>query len=132
MPPALAEVRSPEWPGLVVAVVDPVRVSADVIEVRLVFANDGTTPVEVGSRFAADEDESGTLSGIYLTDLAGSTRQFPLRDSDGRPLCSDQWPALGPGERREGWVRFLVPPARWPAVRVHVPHLPPLDAVPVP
>jgi hypothetical protein len=108
------------------------RPSRDIVEVRLTVGNaDPARPVVLGGRFADREDEAGSLSGAWLT--AGATaRYFVLRDNRGRPACSSDLAALGPGERRAAWIRFGSPGRARGAITLHVPGAPPVAGLELP
>ncbi len=122
-----------EAPPLRIDVLSITRPMRDVVEVRLAVTNrDAVAPLLLGDRFADVPAEAGTLSGAFLTSTAGSTRTFVLRDASGAPQCSRGLEQLGPGERREAWVRFSSPAADAGSVRLTLAGVPPLDGLVLP
>lgn len=110
--------------------VEVVRVSRDVVEVRLSLINRGTEPLDVGSRFAERETDAGSVSAMVLLETAARKKSFVLRDASERPLCTTGLTPLAPGDRRTVWARFPAPGSR--SVTVELPGLAPLTSVPVP
>ncbi len=122
-----------ETPPLRIDVLSITRPTRDVVEVRLAVTNrDPVTPLLLGDRFADVPAEVGTLSGAFLTSTGGSTRTFVLRDASGAPQCSRGLEQLGPGERREAWVRFSSPHAEAGPVKLTLAGVPPLDGLVLP
>lgn len=113
-----------------VELVEVVRVSRDVVEVRLAFTNQGTRPLDVGPRFAQREADAAAVSGLILVETAARKKLFVLRDAGDRPLCSTGLTPLAPGDRRTVWARFPAPGSA--TVAVELPGLPPLAPVAVP
>jgi hypothetical protein len=106
-----------------------VRVSRDVVEVRLALLNEGMQPLDLGTRLAQQEEDGPSVSGMVLVEHAVQKKSFVLRDARGQPVCSTGLTPLGPGERRAVWARFPAP--RGPTVAIELPGLPPFASVDV-
>lgn len=113
-----------------VELVEVVRLSRDVVEVRLALVNHGTEPLDIGPRFAQREADAAAVSGMVLVERAARKKSFVLRDARDRPLCSTGLAPLAPGDRYTVWARFPAPGS--PTVVVELPGLPPLAPVAVP
>lgn len=117
----LGSAESRAVPGLRVEVLDVVRVSAGVVEVRLALVNRSeTAPLHVGTRLGDPEDGPGSLSGAYLTAGGGSRRYYVLRDAQGRPACSTDLAAIDARGRAPAWIRFPAPPEGEATVTLHL------------
>jgi hypothetical protein len=128
-PAALAAVDDAATP-LRVEVVRAVRLSPDVVELRVTLVNrDVERPLHLGERFAEHPIEAGTLSRSFLTTERGTSRYFVLRNQDGTPACSTDSGALAPGERRETWIRFASPAREGLILTLQLPGLPPLSGI---
>lgn len=131
-PPALASTEGEEG-TLRIDVVSLDRVSGSMVELRLAVTHvgDAGTPLDIAQRFSADGPDRGTLSEVYLADLAHQRKLFILRDADGAPIGSRDEQPLAPRERRVLWARFPAPADDETAVVVHVPHAEPMPNVPI-
>jgi hypothetical protein len=109
------------------------RVSPGTLELRLAVTHIGSeaTALDIAQRFSADGPDRGTLSEVYLADLAHQRKLFILRDAEGMPIGSRDERPLAPGERREVWAHFPAPTGSEDAVVVHVPHAEPMPNVPI-
>lgn len=120
-------------PTLRIEVLAVTRPARDIVEVRLAFTNrDAAAVVALGDRFAETPTEAGTLSGAFLTTASGTSRAFVLRDAAGAPQCSKGLEQLGPGERKEAWIRFASPGPASATVTLTVKNAPPLDGLVLP
>ena len=109
------------------------RLTPGTLELRLAVTHVGSeaTALDIAQRFSADGPDRGTLSEVYLADLAHQRKLFILRDAEGVPIGSRDERPLGPGERREVWAHFPAPSGSDDAVVVHVPHAEPMPNVPI-
>lgn len=130
-PPAAPPVADPS--ALRVEVTGAQRLASGIVEVRLVLVNgDPARALPIGDRFADRPDEAGSLSGSFLTVEDGDARYFVLRDSRGVAASSGGLAALGPGERRDAWIRFGVPGPAPARMTLHLKGLPPVGGVVIP
>jgi hypothetical protein len=131
-PPALAEAAA-EIPHLTVRVLEVKRTGPDVITVALQLVNTGGPgqAVPLGSAFAADPRDAGTLADMSLWDEAGQRKYYLMRDDAGRPRSSVETADLATGEPRSLWASFPAPPASVTRLTVCLPHVPPMRSVPV-
>lgn len=116
--------------GVRAELTEVVRVSREIVEVRLALVNAGTEPLELGMRFALREDDGPSISGLVLFEEGLQKKSFVLRDARDQPICSQGLTALAAGERRAVWARFAAPSSS--RVTAQLPGLPPLSAVEVP
>lgn len=134
-PPAAGALRSLDLdnPPIRVEILAFTRPARDVVEIRMALTNrDAAAAVALGDRFAETPAERGTLSGSHLTTAEGTARMFVLRDAAGIPQCSKPIDQLGPGARREVWVRFASPGPPGGAVTLTLKSAPPLDGLVLP
>lgn len=106
------------------------RISRDVVEVRIALVNEAAEPVDLRGRLAQRDEDGAAASGIVLVDLAAQKKSFVLRDARDQPLCSAGLTPIAPGERRTVWARFPTPSS--PTVVVVLPGQAPLGPVAVP
>jgi hypothetical protein len=125
------EVAHADNPALVVALDRLERENRDVVVVHLRLENRGERPIEVGTAFAFQPEDEGSLSAVFVADQTGSRRYFPLRGADGVPQTSRLEGPLAPGERRDVWVRFGPIPPEVTALAVKVPGFPALPETPL-
>jgi hypothetical protein len=131
-PAALAEAAA-EIPHLTVRVLEVKRTGPDVITVALQLVNTGGPgeAVTLGSAFAADPRDAGSLADAFLWDEAGQRKYYLMRDDAGRPRSSVDTADLVPGEPREVWASFPAPPAGVSRLTICLPHVRPMRGVPV-
>jgi hypothetical protein len=128
---ALGEGRLDNLP-LIVRVTEVKRVGPDAMLVSLLLLNpDQTKSVAVGSAFAADEADAGSLADLYLLDEARRKKFFILRDDPGGPASSRDVIEVPAGAERAVWARFPAPPSGVQQITVQVPHLPPFRNLPI-
>ena len=126
-------VATSEWPYLSVEVLEARRVSATRLTLTLAFINGSRAAEQVtfGSNFAEAPADLDTIAGIYLVDPGAARRYYVLRDRENRALCSSEIPAVVPGERRVLTVSFPAPPPSTTMVGIRIPHVAPIDQVPI-
>lgn len=107
-----------------------VRVSRDVVEVRITLVNETSEPIDLQGRLALRDEDGAAASGIVLVDSAAQKKSFVLRDARDQPLCSAGLTPIEPGERRTVWARFPTPSS--PTVVVVLPGHTPMGPVAVP
>jgi hypothetical protein len=131
-PRALAEAAADGSP-LTVRVLEIKRTGPDVVTVALLLLNTSEPghPVALGSTFASDARDTGTLADMFLLDEAGQWKYYVLRDAADRPRCSVETTDLAPGESRAVWASFPAPPAGVLRLTVGLPHVPPMAGVPI-
>ena len=109
------------------------RTGPDVLTVTLQLVNTGGPgqSVALGSLFATDVRDAGTLADMYLWDEPGQRKYYLLRDKADRPRSSVGLADLLPGAPRSAWAAFPAPPAGVTQLTICVPHLPPMPGVPI-
>lgn len=109
------------------------RTGPEVVTVALLLVNTGGPgdAVALGSTFASDPRDAGTIADMFLWDEAGQRKFYMLRDDADRPRCSTETGDLAPGERRRVWAMFPAPPAGVSRLTVCLPHVPPMTGVPI-
>jgi hypothetical protein len=130
-PAVLAQARS-EIGGLTVQILEAVRTSEAVLEVRFALVNlpSSQAPLAIESQFASEPADVGTVADMYLVDTSGARKYFVIRDAQQRPACSANIAPIRPGETRRLWARFLAPPPEVARIGIRIPHVP--DALEVP
>jgi hypothetical protein len=72
-----------------------------------------------------------SMSGIHLIDTVSKKKYFPVADTDGNCVCSNDVADIAAGSQAALWVKFPAPPATVKKISVEVPHFIPLDDVPI-
>jgi len=131
-PHALAEAAA-DVPYLLVRVLEVRRTGPDVVTVAMELVNTGapSRTVALGSIFAADPRDAGSVADMFLLDESGQRRYYLLRDAADRPRCSILAAGLVPGEPRAVWASFPAPPPGVSRLTVCLPHVPPMRGVPI-
>ncbi len=131
-PPALAEAKASDAP-LSVRVLGLRRTGPDELTLTMELVNTGGTgrAIALGTVFAADARDRGTLADMYLWDDSGLRKYYVLRDTTDRPRSSANVADLGAGESMRVWAAFPAPAAGVTTLTVCLPHLPPMPGVPV-
>ncbi|MBG0852813.1 hypothetical protein I2W78_13425 [Streptomyces spinoverrucosus] len=109
----LAELRGPD--SLLLQIASAVRDSGGFITVNGTLKNDGSGTVNVPAQLSGNETEiirnGRSLGGATLVDSHGKKRYYVLRDTDGRPLTTTNFPALKSGESIPVFMQFPAPPS---------------------
>ncbi|NUP18985.1 MAG: hypothetical protein HOZ81_23420 [Streptomyces sp.] len=123
----LAELKGPE--GLVLQITSAVRDSGGFVTVNGNMKNDGAEKVTVPAALRGDETEilrhGRSLGGATLVDSKSKKRYYVLRDTDGRPLTTTDFPSLKPGESAPVFMQFPAPPTSTPEVGFQLPSFAP-------
>jgi len=107
---------------------------SDTLTLKFTLVNDSATPLLVGSRFDAPGYNAGrgrAMSGVHLIDTVSKKKYFPIADTDGNCICSQDVDDIAPKSSASLWVKFPAPPASVTKISVQVPHFIPLDDVPI-
>jgi hypothetical protein len=131
-PRVLAEAKA-DVPNLSVQVLEVTRSGRDTLTVVLYLVNSDGPGVRValGSAFAAEARDAGTLADAYLWAPPGRRKYYVMRDDDDRPVCSGGLEELAAGERRRVWMTFPGPPPGVDRITICLPHVPPIENVPI-
>lgn len=131
-PAALAEADS-DVPHLSVALLDVVRVSAGIVEVRFAFstAADAPGPTPIARYLSSAPADAGSIADVFLVDEVAQKKYFVVRDAARRPVSSRDLDPLPPGASRVLWARVAAPPPGIQAVGVQIPHVPLFGQVPI-
>lgn len=119
----LAELRGPD--GLLLAITSAERDSGGFVTVSGDLKNDGSKTVNVPAQLSGNETEiirnGRSLGGATLVDSKGKKRYYVLRDTDGRPLTTTNFPALKAGESLPVFLQFPAPPTDTSEVTFQLP-----------
>ncbi|MEU0741703.1 hypothetical protein [Streptomyces sp. NPDC006134] len=119
----LAELKGPD--GLLLTVTAAQRDSGGFVTVSGDLKNDGGKTVNVPAQLSGNETEiirnGRSLGGATLVDSKGKKRYYVLRDTDGRPLTTTNFPAMKAGESLPVFMQFPAPPADVSEVTVQLP-----------
>ncbi|GGS86463.1 MULTISPECIES: hypothetical protein [Streptomyces] len=109
----LAELKGPD--GLLLSLTSAERDAGGFVTVSGALKNDGDETTNVPAQLSGNETEiirnGSSLGGAALVDSKGKKRYYVLRDTDGRPLTTTNFPALKPGESVPVFMQFPAPPA---------------------
>ncbi|MEU1048935.1 hypothetical protein ABZ400_27760 [Streptomyces sp. NPDC005897] len=119
----LAELKGPS--GLFLRITDSERDAGGFITIGGDLKNDGEKTVNVPAQLSGNETEiiknGSSLGGATLVDPKGKKRYYVLRDTDGRPLTTTNFPALKAGESLPVFMQFPAPPADTAEVTLQLP-----------
>ncbi|MEU4141968.1 hypothetical protein [Streptomyces parvulus] len=119
----LAELKGPN--GLFLKVTAVQRDAGGFITVSGELKNDGDKTVNVPAQLSGNETEiirnGSSLGGATLVDSKGKKRYYVLRDTDGRPLTTTNFPAMKTGETLPVFMQFPAPPADATEVTLQLP-----------
>ncbi|MEU6681543.1 hypothetical protein [Streptomyces sp. NPDC046832] len=108
----LAELKGPD--GLLLQVTSAERDSGGFLTVSGNLKNDGSGTVNVPAQLSGNETEiirnGRSLGGATLVDAKGKKRYYVLRDTEGRPLTTTNFPAMKAGESIPVFMQFPAPP----------------------
>ncbi|PPS86584.1 hypothetical protein [Streptomyces sp. MH60] len=120
---ALAELKGPS--GLFLKVTASERDAGGFITISGDLKNDGEKTVNIPAQLSGNETEiirnGSSLGGATLVDPKGKKRYYVLRDTDGRPLTTTNFPALKAGESLPVFMQFPAPPADTAEVTLQLP-----------
>lgn len=118
-----AELKGPD--GLLLTVSTVERDAGGFVTVSGTLKNDGGKTVNVPAQLSGNETEiirnGRSLGGATLVDSKGKKRYYVLRDTDGRPLTTTNFPALKSGESLPVFMQFPAPPAGTTEVSLQLP-----------
>ncbi|MFD7437838.1 hypothetical protein [Streptomyces sp. NPDC059861] len=119
----LAELKGPD--GLLLQVTSAARDAGGFVTVSGTLKNDGSETVNVPAQLSGNETEiirnGRSLGGATLVDSQGKKRYYVLRDTDGRPLTTTNFPALKSGESVPVFMQFPAPPSGTSEVAFQLP-----------
>lgn len=119
----LAELKGPD--SLLIQITSAVRDSGGFVTVSGTLKNDGSGTVNVPAQLSGNETEiirnGRSLGGATLVDSQGKKRYYVLRDTDGRPLTTTNFPALRSGESIPVFMQFPAPPTSTSEVAFQLP-----------
>jgi hypothetical protein len=122
----LAELKGPD--GLLLQITTAQRDAGGFVTVNGNLKNDGSKTVNVPSQLSGNETEiirnGRSLGGATLVDAKGKKRYYVLRDTDGRPLTTTNFPALKAGESLPVFMQFPAPPTGTTEVAFQLPMFP--------
>jgi hypothetical protein len=128
-PAGPASLASVQAGPLAVEVLRVQRLSAHLVQVDLLVANGGDTPIDLRQALSSP---AGGLDQSALTAASGDSRTFVVRDEHGKTQCSDDLGVLSPGARRGLFLRFIALSAGEFTGTLEIPGIAPLPALPVP
>ncbi|MBT3151563.1 hypothetical protein HTV45_11825 [Streptomyces sp. CHD11] len=119
----LTELKGPG--GLLLTITSAVRDSGGFLTVGGEMKNDGSEVAIVPAQLSGNESEiirnGRSLGGATLVDSKGKKRYYVLRDTDGRPLTTTNFPNLKSGESLPVFMQFPAPPSATTEVSVQLP-----------
>ncbi|MGW0817554.1 hypothetical protein ACWD00_30730 [Streptomyces viridiviolaceus] len=119
----LAEVKGPT--GLLLRITSAQRDTGGFVTVSGDLKNDGSKTVNIPAQLSGNETEiirnGRSLGGATLVDSKGKKRYYVLRDTDGRPLTTTNFPALKAGESLPVFMQFPAPPTSATEVTFQLP-----------
>jgi hypothetical protein len=119
----LTELKGPD--SLLLQITSAVRDSGGFVTVSGTLKNDGGDTVNVPAQLSGNETEiirnGRSLGGATLVDSQGKKRYYVLRDTDGRPLTTTNFPAMKSGESLPVFMQFPAPPADTTEVTLQLP-----------
>ncbi|MCQ4199178.1 hypothetical protein M4J06_000146 [Streptomyces coelicoflavus] len=119
----LAELKGPS--GLFLKITKSERDAGGFVTISGDLKNDGAKTVNVPAQLSGNETEiirnGSSLGGATLVDPKGKKRYYVLRDTDGRPLTTTNFPALKAGESLPVFMQFPAPPADTSEVTLQLP-----------
>ncbi|CAM5689157.1 hypothetical protein [Streptomyces aurantiogriseus] len=122
----LAELKGPD--GLLLQITTAQRDSGGFVTVNGSLKNEGDKTANVPAQLSGNETEiirnGRSLGGATLVDAKGKKRYYVLRDTDGRPLTTTNFPALKAGESLSVFMQFPAPPAGTTEVAFQLPMFP--------
>ncbi|MFD8223722.1 hypothetical protein ACFV16_06055 [Streptomyces massasporeus] len=108
----LAELKGPD--GLLLQVTSAERDSGGFLTVSGNLKNDGSGTINVPAQLSGNETEiirnGRSLGGATLVDAKGKKRYYVLRDTEGRPLTTTNFPSMKAGESVPVFMQFPAPP----------------------
>ncbi|MEZ3182429.1 hypothetical protein KYY02_28370 [Streptomyces pimonensis] len=109
----LVELRGPS--GLLLKITSLTRDPGGFLTVGGDLKNDADKTAVVPAQLSGNETEiirnGRSLGGATLVDSTGKKRYYVLRDTDGRPLTTTNFPNLKAGESLPVFMQFPAPPA---------------------
>ena len=137
---AYAQVSKPiatsdgEDEGARVEVQELKRSSGGTVTLKFAMINDSTNN-ELSLRYRFGENNSdadfGSVAGTTLVDPVSRKKYLVVRDTEGHCMCSAGVPNMRPKSRVNFWAKFPAPPADVKKVSVIIPHVIPMDDVPI-
>ncbi|MEV0017435.1 hypothetical protein [Streptomyces tendae] len=119
----LAELKGPS--GLFLKVTASELDAGGFVTISGDLKNDGEKTVNIPAQLSGNETEivrnGSSLGGATLVDAKGKKRYYVLRDTDGRPLTTTNFPALKAGESLPVFMQFPAPPAETAEVTLQLP-----------
>ncbi len=112
-------------------VIDSLLRGSDTLTLKFTLVNDSAKELS-STRF----NGSGyvgyrSMSGVHLIDTVSKKKYFPIADTDGNCVCSNNVDDIASNSQVALWVKFPAPPASVKKITVEVPHFIPLDDVPI-
>jgi hypothetical protein len=105
---------------------------SDTLTLKFTLVNDSSKVLGTWGRFdASGYHGDRTMSGIHLIDAVARKKYFPIVDTDGNCICSQDVDDIAPQSQTPLWVKFPAPPPGVTKIGIEVPHFIPLDNVPI-
>ncbi|WP_200259276.1 hypothetical protein [Streptomyces sp. HSG2] len=119
----LAEMKGPA--GLLLLIKQVRRDDGGFLTVDGELKNDGGETTNVPAQLSGTETEitrnGRSLGGATMVDPVGKKRYYVLRDTDGRPLTTVNFPPLKAGESLPVFMQFPAPPSENAELTLHLP-----------
>jgi hypothetical protein len=109
------------------------RGSGDTVTLRFTVINDSAQSLTMYATFHGSgyNGRGYDVSGVHLIDPVAKKKYFPLADTDGICVCSQDVDNIATKTQTTLWVKFPAPPPSVSKISVEVPHFVPLDGVPI-
>lgn len=105
---------------------------SDTLTLKFTLVNNSSKVLGTYAEFyASGYNGYRTMSGIDLIDPVAKKKYFPIEDTDGNCICSQDVEDIAPQTRTSLWVKYPAPPPGVTKITVEIPHFIPLDNVPI-
>lgn len=123
-----------ETSGVRIEVTEFKRTSGGTVSLKFSMINDSDKSVSFGYAFGDpghDIKDFGSIGGIHLIDPVGKKKYFVARDSENTCVCSQKLKDIAQGSRVNLWAKFPAPPDDVQKISIVIPHVSPMDDVPL-
>ena len=123
-----------ETPGVRIEVTELKRTSGGTVSLKFSMINDSDKAVSFSYNFvdpAHENKDFGGIGGVHLIDPVGKKKYFVARDSENNCVCSQKIKDIPKGSRANLWAKFPAPPDDVQKISIVIPHVSPMDDVPL-
>jgi len=119
-----------ESPGTRVEVQELKRSSGGTVTLKFTVINDSNAEISSNYLFIGP-GEANTVGGVTLVDPVSKKKYLVIRDTEGHCMCSVDIANFKAKTSTNLWAKFPAPPADVKKVSVIIPHVIPMDDVPI-